>query len=99
MGPSPRAFFNELIKINRQRLNLTKISIIAKDVSASAEQGLDLTSEQIYRLRTESKMSLLREHLKEYISSDVEQKLPERPFSWLPGSQSAESALSDDLKG
>ena len=61
----------EIIKINQQRLNLSKISIIATDVSASAEDGLDdLSSEQLYDLRTKMKMQLLRDHLKEYISQN-----------------------------
>lgn len=73
-----RAFFMELIKINTQRLNLTKISIIARDISYSSEQSLDLTSEETYKLRTELKMDMLRDHMKEYISKDYKPLLPSR---------------------
>jgi hypothetical protein len=71
-----RAFIMEMIKINNQRLGLTKISIIAKDVSSAAEQGLNLTDEDAYRLRTELKMNLLKDHLKDYISKDFKVELP-----------------------
>lgn len=63
-------FFREIVRINNQRLNLTKISIIAKDVSHAAESNLNLSDQDIYRLRTDLKMQLLRDHLKEYLSSD-----------------------------
>ncbi|WAC23528.1 hypothetical protein [Blastomonas sp. SL216] len=65
-----RLLLSEVIKINQQKLNLTKISIIAKDVSFSAEHDLDIEDEEIYQLRTKLKMELLREHLKEYLSKD-----------------------------
>lgn len=78
-----RASIIEIFKINRQRLNLTKISIIAKDVSAASGHDLGLTDDKIYRLRTELKMQLLREHLKEYISTDTEIRLPTRIFGLL----------------
>jgi hypothetical protein len=81
-----RAFFNELIRINSQRLNLTKISIIAKDVSSASERELNMTDEEVYRLRTEMKMRLLGDHLKDYISKDVKTVMPTKPFDFLPGS-------------
>lgn len=65
-----KIFISEIIKINRQRLNLSKISIIATDVSNASSEGLDLNSDEHYQLRTKLKMELLREHLKEYIRSD-----------------------------
>lgn len=79
-----RAFFMELIKINTQRLNLTKISIVARDVSAASEQGLNLTDEDIYKLRTELKMEMLRDHLKEYLSKDFKFTLPNRILGMAP---------------
>jgi hypothetical protein len=71
-----RYFIFELIQVNRQRLNLTKVSIIAKDVSAAAEAGLDLSDIERYGLRVRLKMELLKDHLKGYISSDLEINLP-----------------------
>jgi len=62
---------SEIIKINQQRLNLSKINIIATDVSNSSEEGLEgLSDEEIYQLRTKLKMHLLRDHLKEYLSKE-----------------------------
>lgn len=72
-----RVFMTEVIRINQQKLNLTKISIIAKDVSFSSEVGLDMSDEEIYQFRTKLKMELLRDHLKDYISKDFKVGLPE----------------------
>ncbi|MBO9724634.1 MAG: hypothetical protein J7530_09690 [Novosphingobium sp.] len=71
-----RSFIVELININRQRLNLTKISIIAKDVSNSSQYDLDLNHEEIYNFRVRLKMDLLKDHLKNYISPDFEPLVP-----------------------
>lgn len=61
----------EIMRINQQRLNLSKISIIATDVSNSSQEGLgNLTDQEIYTLRTDLKMQLLRDHLKDYLSED-----------------------------
>ncbi len=65
-----KIFIGEIMRINQQRLNLSKISIIAKDVSMSAEDGLELSDYDIHELRTNVKMSMLRDHLKEYLSED-----------------------------
>lgn len=67
-----RIFIAEIIRINEQRLNLTKISIIAKDVSDASEDGLSLDDAARYEHRTHLKMNLLREHLKGYLSSDYQ---------------------------
>lgn len=74
------AFVVEIFKINRQRLSLTKMSIISKDVSAASANGLSLTDEDLFRLRAELKMQLLREHLKDYLSKDTVIKLPTKIF-------------------
>lgn len=66
-----RAFILEIMRINQQRLSLSKISIIATDASNTSQDGLsDLTDLQLYELRTDLKMQMLRDHLKEYLSSD-----------------------------
>ena len=65
-----RVFIAEIIRINEQRLNLTKISIIAKDVSDASEDGLDLDDETRLDHRTHLKMNLLRSHLKGYLAED-----------------------------
>lgn len=71
----------EIFRINQQRLNLSKVSIIATDVSRASAEGLDdLTNEDIYHLRTGLKMEILRDHLKQYISADLPEKLQKKPF-------------------
>ena len=66
-----RVFVAEIMRINQQRLNLSKISIIATDASNTSQGGLsDLSDRELYELRTDLKMQLLRDHLKEYLSSD-----------------------------
>lgn len=67
-----RMFMEEVVKINTQRLNLSKISIIAKDVSDASSTDLGLDNDQIYHRRTQLKMELLREHLQQYISKDYQ---------------------------
>jgi hypothetical protein len=75
----------QLIKINDQKLSLTKISIIAKEVSDSAEKTLNLTEEDIYRLRTDLKMQLLKDHLKDYLSKDFTIELPQQLIGYRFG--------------
>ncbi|MDD1452415.1 hypothetical protein NHF48_018210 [Sphingomonas sp. H160509] len=79
-----RVFISEIMKINNQRLSLTKISIIAKDVSFSSEHGLSLTDEESYQLRTNLKMQMLRDHLKDYLSKDFTIELPKRLLGIFP---------------
>jgi len=79
-----RVFIAELIEINRQRLSLTKISIIAKDVSAASETGLELSEVERYGLRVRLKMELLKDHLKSYISPDFQILLPTKITNYLP---------------
>ena len=78
-----RAFTLELMNVNRQRLNLTKISIIAKDVSNSIEFDSNMTEDEKYQKRLALKMDLLREHLKTYISTDFNPTMPSTITSTL----------------
>lgn len=64
----------EIIKINRQRLSLSKLSIIAKDVSTASANNLEMSDEELYQKETELKMQLLREHMKEYVGEDFSYK-------------------------
>lgn len=64
-------FVGEIMRINQQRLNLSKVSIIATDVSKASEEGLEtLSNEEIYALRNGLKMDMLRDHMREYLSKD-----------------------------
>lgn len=67
-----KVFISEIIKINDQRLNLSKISIIAKDVQHASTEGLGLTDEQKANLNTQLKMQMLQDHLKSYLTEDFE---------------------------
>ncbi len=72
-----RFLLGEVVKINRQKLSLNKISIIATDVSKAAEIDLhELDQEELFEKRIQFKMILLREHLKTYIADDLDLKLP-----------------------
>lgn len=68
---------SEVIKINRQRLSLNKILIIAQDISKSSAYELDeISDEEMFEKRVQFKMTLLRDHLKTYISEDLIVNLP-----------------------
>jgi hypothetical protein len=66
----------EMVRISRQRLALTKISIVAKDVSSSIDSDLNLSDDDRYNKRLLLKMDMMRDHLKEYVSSDFRPSLP-----------------------
>jgi hypothetical protein len=66
----------EMIRISRQRLALTKISIIAKDISSSVDGDLNLSDEERYQRRIALKMDMMKNHLQEYLSSDFAPTLP-----------------------
>ncbi len=72
--------FSEIININRRRQELFKISIIATDVSYASQDGMNLDDETIYNLRTQTKMELLKEHLKLNIGDEFTYS-PRRAFS------------------
>ncbi|OWV77238.1 hypothetical protein ATY76_04690 [Rhizobium sp. R339] len=60
----------EIIGINRRRQDLFKVSIIATDVSYASQMGLNLSDEEQYNLRTQTKMDLLKEHLRRHIGEE-----------------------------
>jgi len=70
-----KIFIAEIMRINRQRLNLSKVSIVAKDVSGSSVEGLDFTDEEKYELETKLKMDLLKSHLKGYVHDDYDHEI------------------------
>jgi hypothetical protein len=65
-------FVIEVMAIYRQRLNLSKLSVIAKDVSDAASYGTSLSDDEIFERRTRLKMTVLKEHLKEYLPGGFE---------------------------
>lgn len=94
-----RMFILEMVRVNRQKLSLSKIGIIAKDISFSVTNELDLDEDERYARRLTLKMDMLRDHLKEYLSKDFEPTLPKRsPFEQLkiPGIGSLKTSKKDD---
>lgn len=61
---------SEIININRRRQDLYKISIIATDISYASLDDMELTEEERYDLRTQTKIEMLKEHLKNHMSED-----------------------------
>jgi uncharacterized coiled-coil protein SlyX len=76
-----KVFIEELLKINRQKLSLTQVSIVAKDVSQAAEAELELSEVQIYGLRLRTKMAMLADHIKTFIPTQPNELLPQSIFS------------------
>lgn len=60
----------EVMRINRQRLELSKLSIIAKDLSTAAANGLEMSEEERFTEETKLRMNLLREHMANYPEQD-----------------------------
>jgi len=60
-------FLNRVIIIHKERLQLSKLAIIAKDVSTFSAAGLELSKQEQYEQRTCLKMQLLKSHLSEKI--------------------------------
>ncbi|MCF6309462.1 MAG: hypothetical protein L3J19_03145 [Sulfurimonas sp.] len=58
-----KIFFKKVMEIHHQKLNFSKIGIIAKDVSTTSFDGLDLNDNEKSELHTKLKMQLLREYL------------------------------------
>ncbi|RVT92759.1 hypothetical protein [Sphingomonas crocodyli] len=67
----------EMVRISRQRLSLTKISIIAKDISLSIDSDILMSKDERYYRRLNLKMDMMKDHLKEYLSTDFKPSLPE----------------------
>lgn len=65
---------SEILRINRQRLSLSKLSIVARDVSVAAAHGLDLSSDEIYENEVKLKMELLRGHMTEDLGTEFQYK-------------------------
>ena len=64
----------EIVRINRQRTEFAKLSIIAKDVSTASADVSELPEEQVFEQETKLKMQLLREHMKSYHGKEFEYK-------------------------
>ncbi len=63
-------FIAEIVRINNQRLNLQKISIIAKEVTNAGTTEGNFSDTEKFELETSVRMQLLKDHMKGYISED-----------------------------
>lgn len=66
--------FSEIIRINRQRLSLSKLSIVARDVSVAAAQNADFDEDEMYEKEVKLKMELLRGYMTEDLGAEFEYK-------------------------
>jgi len=64
----------EIVRINRQRLEFSKLSIIAKDVTTASANVAEISEDRVFEEETKLKMELLREHMKSYSGSEFEYK-------------------------
>lgn len=62
----------EVVRINRQRLEFQKLSIIAKDVSAASAHGSGIDEETLFEEETKLKMVLLREYMQNQSNAEFE---------------------------
>lgn len=65
-------FIRKIMEINQQKLDFTKIGIIAKDVSETSSIDLDLNDEEKFELRTKLKMDMLKSHLSKDLGKNFE---------------------------
>lgn len=86
----------EIVRINKQRLDLSKLSIIAKDVSAASSEGLaEMSDIELIEIRNKVKMALLRDHMKTYITTEF--KMPKLGMSNLLPDRKAEGDESTQV--
>ena len=67
-----RAFIQRVMDLDRQQLSFSKLGIVAREVSKSSSEGLDLSPEEEYERRVLLKMSLLKTYLKEELGKQFD---------------------------
>lgn len=66
-----RRCINQVIVIHDQRLSFLRLSIVAREVVDSAGQDVELTNEDLVKLRTKLKLAMLRQHMEKDLGSKV----------------------------
>lgn len=66
-----RRCINQVVVIHEQRLSFLRLSIVAREVVDSAGQDVDLTNEELVKLRTKLKLIMLRQHMEKDLGSKV----------------------------
>jgi len=70
-----KAFVVRIMEIHRDRLNLSRVTIIAKDISEASSHDLEgLSDEQKYEIRNLLKMEMLKAHLSKDVGEDYKYK-------------------------
>jgi len=71
-----KIFIKKAINLQNQKMTLSKIGIISKDVSDTSLDTLeDITDEEKYQLRTKLKMDILKEYLKKDVDIEFDYKI------------------------
>lgn len=71
-----KIFIKKAINIQNQKMTLSKIGIISKDVSDTSLDSLtDISDEEKYQLRTKLKMDILKEYLKKDVDIEFDYKI------------------------
>lgn len=92
-------FIRKIMEINQQKLDFQKLGILAKDVSESATQGLDLSDEEKFELRTKLKMEMLKSHLSKDLGKKFEIDIkPNILNKWLNRNNKVTNRINDDNK-
>lgn len=55
--------FDKIFFIHKSRLHLSSLSILAKDITESAQAGVDVTDSEIYAQRIKARMDLIKWHI------------------------------------
>lgn len=55
--------FEKVVDLHKRKLDLSSITVLAKDITLAASEGLNLTQDEIFERRTYLKMKMLRAHL------------------------------------
>lgn len=66
-------FVSRIIELNKDRLNISRVSIIARDVSDSIFSGIDVEDEEIkFHLMAKLKMDMIKAHLSKDVGKEYE---------------------------
>ena len=95
-----KILIREVFRINRQQLALSKLSIVAQEVTKSSREGLDLNDREVFDLKTKLKMTLLRSHLKTYLDDEFDFEVDSSIFkSMIRSFQKPDAKMGKETAG
>lgn len=74
-----KPFVTEIMAVNRKRLRLSEITMLARDISDSALYGAEVSQDDKLRFRMATRMTLIREHLSGKLEKPIVANEPEEP--------------------